>query len=285
MLAEIIRIYKKAPFCILVVWLLNLVIIGIQSATPFLLGLSIDGLFAGEYWWFILFLILQLVLIVFRRIGNVLDTKTYTKIVGDESTSYYKKIIQTDADNSRIDALLDWVDEIPDFLENGLFEIACTVFGIISSLTFICWNTGYIMLITALCVSVIVLFITSPFHIRIACNNERRKDNEEERQNSVNSRNIVKYRQYVKTAMGIECDNSYLEAKAYFFADILQTILLVSAILALVYRGAYTGGQILSTITYVMRLNEYICDVHKHRVMVKGLKETITRLDMWRCEI
>ena len=216
MLTEIIRIYKKAPLRILVVWLLNIAIIGIQSATPFLLGSSIDGLFEEEYSWIVLSLILQLVLIVLRRIANVLETKTYAKIIEDESVSYYKKIIQTDTDNSQVDALLTWVGEVPGFLENDLFEIACTIVGIISSLLFIYWTTGPIMFIAALCVSVIVLFTTSPFYKKILYNNECCKDNEEERQNSVNARNIMKYQKYIKIAMSIECDNSYLEAKAYF---------------------------------------------------------------------
>ena len=43
--------------------------------------------------------------------------------------------------------------------------------------------------------------------------------------------------------------------------------------------GNYTSGQLFSIITYIMMLNERVCEINEVRVKVYNLIDSVTRLE------
>ena len=76
LVAEIFRVYKKAPIKITMIWFLDLVEALILISNPYIIGNCIDGLLKKDIFGF-------------------LDTRIYSKIVGYESYDYYTKMLKT----------------------------------------------------------------------------------------------------------------------------------------------------------------------------------------------
>ena len=128
--AEVYRIFKKAPLHISLILLMDIAGAIIWAANPYIIGACIDDLLGRKYCWLCIFIALQLLLIALRTADKILDTRIYSRIIEEESTTYYEKIIRTDADDSKISSLLDRVDDIPNFLEINLFDFLSMAGGI-----------------------------------------------------------------------------------------------------------------------------------------------------------
>lgn len=279
LVAEIYRIFKKARFRIFIILLMDIAETVIWASNPYIIGVCIDDLLDHRYFWLYIFIALQLLLIALHATNKFLDTRVYSKIVEEESAAYYEKIIQTNADESKISLLLDLVDEIPNFLETNLFEMISMVGGIVFALVFIFFTSGLFVFILAISISVVVPIATYRIRNDIALNNEKRKNIDEGQINIIASRNVTKYKRYINKVLSLDITNSDLDAKAYLITDLLQTLLLVIAIFSTIYIGNYTSGQLFSTITYVMMLNEYVGEINDVFIIVKNLKNTIDRLE------
>lgn len=278
-LAEVYRIFRKAPFYISIILLMDIVGAIIWAFNPYIIGACIDDLLEHKYFWLCIFIALQLFLIALRTADKFLDTRIYSRIVEEESTAYYEKIIRTDADESKISSLLDRVDDVPNFLEINLFDFLSMAGGIIFSLIFIFSAAGLFVFLLAFAVSIIVPFATYRFQKDIALNNEERKNIDETRVSIIASRKIERYKRYIKKALSLDITNSDLDAKTYLITDLLQTMLLVIAIISTIHAGNYTSGQLFSTITYVMMLNDYVGEINEAIIVVKDLKDTVSRLE------
>ena len=136
LVAEIFRVYKKAPIKITMIWFLDLVEALILISNPYIIGNCIDGLLKKDIFWFIVLVVIDTTFWLSRSVNKFLDTRIYSEIVGYESYDYYTKMLKTNEDNSLIDARLDMVDDIPNFLEIDFFQILNVIGGIIMSIIF-----------------------------------------------------------------------------------------------------------------------------------------------------
>lgn len=119
LIIEIFRVYKKAPIKITIIWFLDLVEALILISNPYIIGNCIDGLLKKDIFWFITLVVIDITFWLSRTANKFFDTRIYSKIVGHESYDYYLKMINEN--NSLIDARLDMVDDIPNFLEIDFF--------------------------------------------------------------------------------------------------------------------------------------------------------------------
>ena len=278
-LAEVCRIFKKAPVHISIILLMDIACAIIYASDPYIIGVCIDDLMAHEYRWLFIFIALHLLLIALRTADKFLDTRTYSRIVAEESAAYYEKIIRTNANESKISSLLDLVDDVPNFLEADLFNILSMTGGMAFSLAFILSTSGLFVFALAVSVSAIVPIATYKLAKDIAFNNGKRKHIDEARVNIIASRRIGKYRKHLKKALSLDVVNSDLDAKAYLITDLLQAALLVAAIVSTIHVGSYTSGQLFSTITYVMTLNDHASEINETIIVVKNVQDSVSRLE------
>ena len=89
--AEVYRIFKKAPLHISLILLMDIAGAIIWAANPYIIGVCIDDLLRRKYCWLCIFIALQLLLIALRTADKILDTRIYSRIIEEESTTYYEK--------------------------------------------------------------------------------------------------------------------------------------------------------------------------------------------------
>jgi len=279
LLSKLLRVFQKAPLGIMTVLAMDIAEITFLSLNPFVIGSCIDGFLEHKYFWLYVLITLQLLLIAIRATNKVIDTRVYERIIEDESNTYYEKIIQTNADDSQISSRLNLVDEIPNFFEIELVQIIDMFGGIVFSLAFIFVTSGLLLFFLAIVVSILVYIFTKKYHRKIALNNIAFQDHDEIRAEVISSKDIQQFRKFTRTILNLRVLNSDLDAKAYLWTDILQSGFLIFAIALTIYTENYTSGQLFSIITYIMILNEHVCEINEVRIKVYDLIDSVTRLE------
>ena len=275
---EIFRVYKKAPFKITFIWILDILESLIIISDPYVIGKCIDGLSKKNFFWFAVLIAINVIFWLSRTANKFGDTRIYSHIVEDESCNYYARMIKADADCSLISARLDLVDDIPNFLEIDFFDILNMVGGIAVSLFFLYCNSTLLVFSLAAVSIIFIPAATYRFQKETVKNNRKYKDLDEERMKVIESRNKEVYGKYIRNILGIGISNSDLDTKIFFVAYFLQMILLFSSIISITHTGNFTSGLLFSTVTYVEMLNGYISDINENLILLHDLKETITRL-------
>lgn len=275
---EIFRVYKKAPFKITFIWILDILESLIIISDPYVIGKCIDGLSKKNFFWFAVLIAINVIFWLSRTANKFGDTRIYSHIVEDESCNYYARMIKADADCSLISARLDLVDDIPNFLEIDFFDILNMVGGIAVSLFFLYCNSTLLVFSLAAVSIIFIPAATYRFQKETVKNNRKYKDLDEERMKVIESRNKEVYGKYIRNILGIGISNSDLDTKIFFVAYFLQMILLFSSIISITHTGNFTSGLLFSTVTYVEMLNGYVSDINENLILLHNLKETITRL-------
>ena len=278
LVSEIFRVYKKAPLRILSIWLMDLFEALIIVANPYVIGKCIDGLLQQDIVWLIVLVVLEVLFGISRTLNKLLDTRVYSRIVKEESISYYSWTSSTGAVDSLINARLDLVNDIPNFLEMNLFQILNMILGIIISLIFLYSESKICVFWAAISTVIFIPWITYPFQSKITYNYQEYKTLDEQRVDIISSRNITIYSSFVHKILDIEIQNSDLDAKIFILTHLLQTALLVFAIWSIFSAENFTTGLLFSTITYVRMLNSHTIEVNDNIILLKDLKETAERL-------
>lgn len=248
------------------------------SLIPFAIGSCIDGLFDRNYSWFYVLILLQFLLIIFRVFNKVFDTRVYERIIESERNSYYENAIQTNPDDSQISSRLNLVDEIPNFFEAELIQIIDMFGGIAFSLMYIFITSGLPLFLVTVVISTLVYIFTMKFHKEIAANNIKLQDHDETKEKIILSRNGQRFKCFTRAILNLRITNSDLEAKSYLMTDILQVWLLIFVFGFTIHMGNYTSGQLFSIITYIMMLNERVCEINEVRIRIYDLVDSVSRL-------
>ena len=278
LVSEIFRVYKKAPLQILSIWIMDLFDALIIVANPYVIGKCIDGLLQQDIVWLIVLIVLEVLFGISRTLNKLLDTRVYSRIVKEESISYYSRISGTSAVDSLINARLDLVNDIPNFLEINLFQILNMILGIIISLIFLYSESKTCVFWAAISTVIFIPWITYPFQSKITCNYKKYKTMDEKRIDAISSRNIKTYSDFIHGILDIGVQNSDLDARIFILTHLLQTGLLVAAIWSIFSAENFTAGLLFSTITYVEMLNSHTAGVNDNIILLKDLKETAERL-------
>ena len=278
LVAEIFRIYKKAPLKIAGIWSLDILESLIIISNPYILGRCIDGLMKENYFWLAVFIITDVVFWLSRTINKYFDTRVYSRIIEEESSDYFSKMIKIGADSSLINARLELVEKIPNFLEIDFFQILNMLGGIVASLSFLYLNSTFTVFLFALVISALIPLVTYQFQKEVVRNNANYKNLEEERMRKIGSRDKLIYGQYIKNIFGIGVSNSDLDTKIFFVTYCIQIILLFFSILSIVRAGGFTGGLLFSTVNYVEMLNDYVGDINDNLILLRDLKDDVSRL-------
>ncbi len=277
LLLKLYAVFKKAPLGIVAVFAMDVAEVFLLSMNPFIIGLCIDGLFEHNYIWFYILIVLQFLLIAVHASNKFLDTRVYEKIIEAECRDYYEEKIQTNTHDSQISSRLNLVDEIISFFDVYLIQIINILGGIVFSLAYI-FKISKLLFLSAILISTLVYILTTKYHKRIIRNNIKLQEHDEIREEVISSRSKQQFKIFTRTILNLRIDISDLEVKAYLITDILQSGFLIIAIVLTVNMGNYTSGQMFTTITYIMLLNECVCEINEVRVKIYDLMDSVTRL-------
>ena len=272
-------ILKKDPLGIVSVLAMDIAGIVFWSLNPFVIGSCIDGFFEHNYFWFYILIVLQFLFIAVRAANKILDTRVYERIIEAESNNFYEEKIQTNLTESQISSRLNLVEEIISFFEFDLVQIIDMFGGIVFSLAYIFTASGMLLFSLAIIVSIMVYIFTKSYHRKIVDNNINYQNHDETREEVISSRNRQQFRVFSKVILNLRISNSDLDAKAYLCTDILQSIFLIFAMIITVRMGNYTSGQLFSIISYIIMLNESVCEINEVRIKVYDLIDSVNRLE------
>ena len=272
-------IFKKDPLGIISVLVMDIAEIVFLSLNPYVIGKCIDGFFENNYFWFYILIVLQFLFIAVRVTNKRLDTKIYEQIIEAESNTYYREKIQTNASDSQISSRLNLVSELVSFFEFDLVQIINMFSGIAVSLSYILASSGLLPFFSAIAVSLLVYIVTKKYHRHIADNNVKFQDHDEIREEVISSRDEQRFSYFAKTILNLRKSISDLDAKAYLWTDVFQSIFLIFAIVFTVRMGNYTSGQLFSIITYIMMLNGSVSEINEVRTRVYDLIDSVARLE------
>ena len=279
LLLKLWDIFKQNPLGITTVLGMDVVEIIFSSLNPFVIGACIDGFFEHNYSWFYILIALQFLRIAFRTANKILDTRVYERIIEAESNDYYDEKIQTNIGDSQISSRLNLVDEIISFFEIDLVQIIDMFGGITFSLVYILTASGPLLFSSAIAISILVYFFTKKYHLKIANNNIKFQNHDETREEVISSRNKQQFKGFTRKILNLRVSTSDLDAKAYLCTDVLQSAFLILAIILTVYMGNYTSGQLFSIITYIIMLNDCVCEINEVRVKLYDLIDSVARLE------
>lgn len=279
LLLKLWDIFKKNPLGITTVLATDIAEIIFSSLNPFVIGACIDGFFEHNYSWFYILIVLQFLRIASRTANKIFDTRVYERIIEAESDDYYDEKIQTNISDSQISSRLNLVDEIITFFEVDLVQIIDILGGIAFSLVYIFTASGLLLFFSAIAISILVYIFTKKYHQKIASNNIKFQNHDETREEVISSRNKQQFKVFTRTILNLRVSNSDLDAKAYLCTDVLQSAFLIFAIILTVYIGNYTSGQLFSVITYIIMLNDCVCEINEVRIKVYDLIDSVARLE------
>ena len=196
-----------------------------------------------------------------------------------KTSNYYEEKIQTNITDSQISSRLNLVEDTISFFEFDLVQIIDMFGGIVFSLAYIFIASGLPLFSLAITVSILVYIFTKNYHKKIAKNNINFQNHDEAREEVISSRNKQRFKGFLKAILNLRISSSDLDAKAYLYTDLLQSIFLIFAIVITVRMGNYTSGQLFSVITYITMLNERVCEINEVRVKVYDLIDSVARLE------
>lgn len=279
LVSEIIRVYKKSPFKILIIWIIDFLESLIIAANPYIIGRCIDELLQKKYFWFTILIVIEFIYGILHAVNKYIDTRVYSKIVEEEHNRYYEEVCYKEVDVSIISSHLDLVDSIPIFLEINAFPIFNMIFGIISSLIFLYFKTNKFLFFFAVSLFIFILIATHYYRSKIIFNNEKYKIFDEKRIASIIIRNTKIYSEFIKKILKIEIENSDFDTKIFLIIHILQTILLFFSIFVVINTENFSSGLLISTITYIEFLNTYYREFNDNIILLKDLQQTVKRLN------
>lgn len=282
--SDIIRIYKKAPLKISIIWLMDLLESLIMVVNPYIIGICIDDIAKQNYSWLIVLICLDILLGILSTINKWLDTRVYSRIIEEEANSYYSNIFSTNATDSLINSRLNLISCIPNFLETNIIHLLNMILGIIFSLFYLYYKSKMIVFVAAICISILIPIITYNFQAEITQNYKNYKTLDEKRVVCISSRNLKVFKKFINKILRIEVSNSDLDSKIYIYTYFLQTALLIIAIISIVNTKGFTIGLLLSTVTYVEMLNDYTSEINYAIILIKDLIETSERLKNFEFE-
>lgn len=92
------------------------------------------------------------------------------------------------------------------------------------------------------------------------------------------SRDQLIYKQYLKSVLKTEIVDSDLDTKIFVLTYCFQMLLLLVSIITVTYSANSTAGMLFSTVTYVGMLNEHVSDINNNIILLRDLKDDISRL-------
>lgn len=274
-LREIFRHHKHS---IIGIWCLDLISSIIVACSPLIIALTIDDLLNKSFRWFIYLLLIEIVYWIVHTANQYFDTRVYTKILQIKCEEYYNSALLSKTDESTIVARTNLIEDFTGFLEVELPNMIGTVFSIVVSLIYLCFESTPIIVLLAIIVSFVVIILACSWQRKIIGIRKKRKDENENELRIIKTKSREKYGTFLKSIFMHDIMSSDIEAKSFFINYFLQTVLLICAILSLFILDNLQAGVIFATITYVLELNSGIRNVPDHYFTILDLIDSANRV-------
>lgn len=231
-------------------------------STPFLLGKSIDGLIAGNWYWVALLGISYCISNFFIYKRMVYDTKIYSKIYNGIALSFLKN---SDVDTSTKIARTDMAHDIVGVLEGHVHYYIATLITIVGSLIFIYtenWKVGLLVSLSSVFIIGAVFILYKKIkQVIIVRNNQYEKKSQSIEEGYLSSVSFFNRRR------NIEIYDSTIQGKNWLLVNSIKYVfLLLSIILLVTTTKNITIGSVITVYSYV---NNFLISMMSAPVIVE----------------
>ena len=228
----------------------------LELALPYLLGRAIDGLIAGSFhdWRLYLGIAVAMILIAVGR--RMYDTRAYQRIyreVGDETAA---REAERAAGPAKITARVNFVKDFTDFFEIMLpmaMVSAFTLIGSVAMLTFLSPRLG----LGALAVALLVGLVFAVSRKRIVALNTSLND-EMERQVDLLGADPPRRAGHFRALTAWRIALSDLEARNFGLVQLFTTLLVAGALVQLIRYDQASEGQVFAALTYLLQFAQSV---------------------------
>ena len=239
------------------------------------LGLAIDGLLMGDYFYLGLLFGLNIFGNLFHYRRMVYDTKVYMGIYNDIVYSYLDRC---ELDVSSKVARTEMAGNIVNFFENDVAYYIARFIHIVGCIYFI-FYLKFDVGIVVLCSIVPIVIIVYKFYFKIGQVTSVIHNHMEYKVSIMESGDIFSIRGFFERRRKLLEINSLLQAKHWFSLNMVRLVFLVVAIVIFTYNnGGLTQGQ---TISMYMYINEFLFSLMVIPVAVETfmrIKDVIKRI-------
>jgi len=226
-------------------------------ATPFLIGLVIDGLIAGELgplWVFFCFAGVAVVVSAFRR---MFDTRVYGRIFSQIASETVERDTLADRPVSAVAARITFVRDFADFFEIMLPTAVMSLVMLVGSVLMLVFLSFYLFAAT-LAVALVIALVFYLNRERIQSGNAAINDESERQVDILETRDPLAFKGHVRTLVSHRVALSDIEARN--FAVIFLFTLLLTGLAAVIMIGVEreSEGQVFAAITYVIQFSQSV---------------------------
>lgn len=280
MLGTTISMFKISPFKIFFLWILDISNSGITIATPWLMGLAIDGLFNGRFEWLVCFIGMKLSQVFLGALSYYIDTRVYSNMIEKFCNRYYKTGIDKGVSISAVQARLQYIEDFSFFLENGVIAIIETLCGIVVSFVYIWKSTTSDVLSISIIVFLFTLIVSISINKKILKVHEAEKRLREKEHNILRKKRPAKYAKYIHNILEFGIKKSDKESLAYLITAFLHVCLLGYSLYAIVSTGQVLPGAIYAVMTYLEDLYNNTLEIPDHLLYIDDLRDSASKLDL-----
>ena len=244
---KLYHIFKQHRCELIVIYVFMLLAELSILSQPLLLGMSIDGLLVGNYFWLMLLGVSYLAMILFNYKRMIYDTKVYTKIYNNIVFSFLKN---PNLNASTKLARAHMSSEIVQVLEGYVHYYIATLVTIIGSIGFIYTKNLYVGLTVTIAFVFILLGVTI-FYKKIKQSINLTNDHRELESKSV-SNGYTSATSFYHRKRKLDIFASNLQGKNWFVINGIKHIFLLIAIALLVTTtNDVTAGDVVTMYSYV----------------------------------
>lgn len=269
-----------APFRISITWFFDFSEMLARAILPWVIARAIDGLINQSLTAFVWFVVIELAIMIIGAFNRYLDTRVYSKIIKNFSVAYYDKKIKENADISTMNKRLDYIDDLSGVLEIDIPNVMMVITSIGVSLFYLYKTHSLFILLFSVIVSCFVVFISYIGKRKNLIIEKINRNLAENEYNIIGYRNTKKYKKYVCEILKNNVKISDRDSLYFLIVSVLQMILL-----AIVLYCTATStesiliGTLFGTITYIIDLNVYVCEIPEYIEKYLLLKDSVNRLN------
>ncbi|MBR4892856.1 MAG: hypothetical protein IKZ35_02615 [Clostridia bacterium] len=221
---------------------------------PFLIGKAIDGLFDNSFLWLFVLIGAYLFNVLIGYFNNIDDDIVYNRIKLKYRNRYYHNAINRNIATSTIDANVELVDSVVDFIRCFVANYLEKGFMLFAALIFVFSNFGFQIQATVFFACLISVFIGIVANKKMIPNLNALYDVNEERRVKIGSRDSNVYTSFLNKRYSLIITNSKIDATGTLIINFIRIIALASSLFFCSKEPAASIGIIYAGIEYIIML-------------------------------
>ena len=249
---------------------------------PFLIGKAIDDLLRNNFLWVIVLVVTYLINVLIEYINNIDDDIIYNRIKFNYRKKYYCNALNKSVSTSTIDANIELVDEVIEFVRCLVANYLESVCMLCAAMIFICKNFGFQIQVIVFSVCLILIFIGIITNKKQVKNLYALYDINEKRRIKIGSRDLDTYSSFLSKRYHLIISNSKIDARGTLTISIIRILVLSVSLFLYSREQAISVGIIYAGIEYIIMLMDGFDAIPRLYYDYKDISICVDKIDLYK---